>query len=106
MERILSQVETLSQIDLKSVPDAVFYYTLCLLLLALLAKFITNWVGSNKDRQDQHGDLIREMGRCLTELTTITKVHEVQIQALLKTTEKQSEDIETLRDFYIVTYKK
>ena len=98
-----------AQIEMKAIPDSFFYYTLCVFLLIIISKFVSSWVvqwiGNNKDRHDQHGKLISEMGKCLIELTTITKVHEVHIQSLLKSRDKQGEDIETLREFYIVRYK-
>lgn len=110
MEGVFSKIKTLAQIGLKSVPDSFFYYTLCLFLLIIISKFASNWVsqwiGNNKERHDEHGKLITEMGKCLIELTTITKVHEVHIQSLLKSRDEHKEDIETLREFYIVTYKK
>lgn len=87
-------------------PDSFFYYTLCLLLLVTIIWGIKKWLDNNKETFDTHGKLIADMGKCIIELTTITKVHEIHIQSLLKDVEKQGQDLETLREFYIVTYKK
>lgn len=67
---------------------------------------VKRFIDNNKESFDKHSDLIGKMGNCIIELTTITKVHEVQIQALINKTDRQTEEIESLRDFYIVTYKK
>lgn len=87
-------------------PDPVFWYTLCIVLLLAIIWGIKRWLDNNQGTFDKHGNLITEMGKCIIELTTMTKIHEVHIQALLKKVDEQGDDIETLRDFYIVTYKK
>jgi len=92
--------------DVMPVPDSVFWYTLSVSLLAFSLWVGKRFVDNNKDTFDRHGDLIAKMGNCIIELTTITKVHEVHIQSLIKKVDEQGEDIEALRDFYIVTYKK
>lgn len=87
-------------------PDSFFWYTISVALFVFAIWVVKRFIDNNQDTFDKHGVLITEMGKCLIELTTITKIHEVHIQALIKKVDEQGEDIETLRDFYIVTYKK
>lgn len=87
-------------------PDSLFWYTLCMALFVFAVWVVRRFIDNNKETFDKHSDLIAKMGNCIIELTTMTKVHEVQIQTLIKKTDQQTEDIESLRDFYIVTYKK
>lgn len=89
-----------------TMPDPIFWYTLCIVLLAAIIWGIKKWLDSNQITFDKHSKLIEDLGKCVIELTMMTKVHEVHIQALLKKVDEQGDDIETLRDFYIVTYKK
>jgi len=96
----------IAEVEVKTMPDAVFWYTLCVLMIGVLIWGVKRELDNNKSSFDKHGILITEMGKCIIELTTITKVHEVQIQNLLKASEKMGDDLETLREFYIVTYKK
>lgn len=100
MERVLKIAEVIPM------PDSVFWYTICMALFIFAIWVVKRHIDGNKDTSDKHGMLITEMGKCIIELTTITKVHEIHIQSLLKDVEKQGQDLETLREFYIVTYKK
>lgn len=87
-------------------PDSLFWYTLCMCLTAFAIWAIKRHIDSNKDTSDRHADLIAQMSKCLIELTTMTKVHDVQIQSVIKKVDDQGDELEALRDFYIVTYKK
>lgn len=95
----------LAQAGVRPIPDSFFWYTLCVLLLVFCVWVIKRYIDNTKDTFDTHGDLIRRMGDCIVQLTTLTKVHEVQIQALNKTVDGHDKEIESLRDFYIVKYK-
>jgi hypothetical protein len=88
------------------VPDSFFWYTISTALFVFALWVGKRFIDSQKEQQDKTGALVSEMGKCLIELTTISKVHEVHIQSLLKKVDDQGDDIETLREFYIVTYKK
>lgn len=85
-------------------PDSFFWYTLSLVLFVFVIWVVKRWLDNNKDTFDNHGDLIRQVSNCVIELTTITKVHEVQIQELTKKVDAHNREIDALRDIYIVRY--
>lgn len=101
MERVLK----IAKASTAPMPDQFFWYTICVALFAFVIWATLRYIDNIKATFDKHGDLITKMGSCIIELTTITKVHEVHIQAILKDMEKQGEDLESLREFYIVKYK-
>jgi len=57
-----------------------FYALFALILLYHVIKFVIDqvkkYLKDTKDSFDKHFDLITQLGKCLTELTTITKIHE------------------------------
>jgi hypothetical protein len=87
-------------------PDGIFWYTVSTALFIFSIWLVKRFLDTNKEEKDREGILVKEMGKCLIELTTMTKIHDVHINSLLKNVEKHGDDIETLREFYIVTYKK
>jgi hypothetical protein len=95
-----------TNLEVMPLPDSVFWYTLCILLFSFAAWVVKRHIDTNKETFQRHGDLITKMGECIVELTTMTKVHENQMQSVLKILDKHGDEIEALRDFYIVTYKK
>lgn len=96
----------ITQLELKPIPDSFFWYTISVVLFAFFIYAVKRHVDTNKGESDRHGLLIDQVGKCIIELTTMTKIHEVKMQELIKKVDKHEDEIETLRDFYIVTYKK
>jgi len=99
-------IQKIIHADVMPLPDSVFWYSLSMALFLFAVWAGKRYIDSTKDTFDKHGDLITKMSNCIIELTTITKVHEVHIQSLIKKVDDQGGEIESLRDFYIVTYKK
>lgn len=109
----MERVYHITQAAVGPVPDSFFWYTLCVLLSAFSIWAVKRHIDANKDTDNRHGDLITQMGKCIIELTTMTKIHEVKMEAqgtkiaeMAKRVEKHEEEIEELRDFYIVSNKK
>lgn len=100
----MDRVYHFAQAQVRPLPDSFFWYTLCLALFVFAVWVVKRYIDNNKDTFDTHGDLIRQMGNCIIELTTITKVHEVHIQALNKKVDSHDKEIDALRDIYIVRY--
>lgn len=86
-------------------PDSVFWYTISVALFIFAVWVVKNYIDNSKETFSEHSDLIRKMSNCIIELTTITKVHEVHIQALNKKVDAHDGALDALREFYIVRYK-
>lgn len=84
---------------MQSAPDGWFYYAVTLAFGAALIWVILRYTG----RIDTTLNKVEE---AVNQLTTMTKIHDIHIQGLLKKVDQQAEDLETIREFYIVTYKK
>ena len=101
MERVLK----IAQASVTPVPDSFFWYSLCVALCAITIWSIKRYIDNNKETFSQHSDLIRQMGNCIIELTTITKIHEVHFQSTNKRLDDHDKELDALREFYIVKYK-
>jgi len=102
----MERVYKIAQANVIPMPDSVFWYTISMALFIFAVWVAKRHIDNSKETFSEHSDLIRKMSNCIIELTTITKVHEVHIQSLIKKVDDQGGEIESLRDFYIVTYKK
>ena len=84
---------------MEQAPDGWFYYAVTLAFGGALIYVILRY----SSRVDKTLEKVQET---LIELKTMTSLHEVHIQSLLKKADQQGDEMQSLRDFYIVTYKK
>jgi hypothetical protein len=101
----MERVYKIAQASVMPMPDSVFWYTISMALFLFAVWVAKRHIDNSKETFSEHSDLIRKMSNCLIELTTITKVHEVHIQALNKKVESHDRELDALREFYIVKYK-